>query len=98
MQVPPPLHAALKAATGSEVGPVRVVLATLVQSTWNFQYVSALVPNSMRVPAAPAGGAVAPPKSAARSPPNAVPCVKHCCDAAAPVIILARSRAQNFGP
>ena len=39
MQVPP-LHASVKAAVASAVGPVRVVFAGVTQSTWNFQKAS----------------------------------------------------------
>src|SRR5947208_2704773 len=36
MQVPPPLQAVVKDATGIVVGPDRVEFAGVVQSTWNF--------------------------------------------------------------
>ncbi len=36
MQVPP-LQASVKAVTGIETGPVKVELAGVAQSTWNFQ-------------------------------------------------------------
>ena len=35
MHVPPPLHAGENAATGSVAGPLSVVFAVFVQSTWN---------------------------------------------------------------
>ncbi len=37
MQLPPPEHAAVNAATGMLVGPVKVELAGVAKSTWNFQ-------------------------------------------------------------
>jgi hypothetical protein len=43
MQVPP-LQAGENAATGRLVGPVKVELAGVVKSTWNFQMFSELVP------------------------------------------------------
>ncbi len=45
MQVPPP-QAGVKAAPVIFVGPVRVELAGLVQSTWNFQRLSPSLPTS----------------------------------------------------
>ncbi len=45
MQVPP-LHASVKAATGTSVGPVKVELAGVVQSTWNFHTPRLLVPKA----------------------------------------------------
>ena len=36
----PPLHASVKAAPATWVGPVNVELAGLAQSTWNFQRLS----------------------------------------------------------
>jgi hypothetical protein len=47
IHVPPPLQAAVKGATGMLVGPENVDAAGLVQSTWNFQRFSALVPKFM---------------------------------------------------
>ena len=45
---PPPLHAAVKPATGIAVGaPLNVEFAGVVQSTWNFHSSSWLVPKSM---------------------------------------------------
>ena len=45
MQVPPP-QAGEKAAVVILVGPVKVELAVLAQSTWNFQRFSPLLPTS----------------------------------------------------
>jgi hypothetical protein len=47
MHAPPPLQAAVKAATGMLEGPEKVDAAEFVQSTWNFQRFSALVPKFM---------------------------------------------------
>ena len=45
MQVPPP-QAGEKAAVAIFVGPVRVELAALTQSTWNFHRFRPLLPTS----------------------------------------------------
>jgi hypothetical protein len=37
MHAPPPLHAAVNAATAMFVGPVNVEFAGVAKSTWNFQ-------------------------------------------------------------
>lgn len=44
----PPLHRAVKAATGIAVGPVSVELAGVVKSTWNLKRLRLLVPKNIR--------------------------------------------------
>src|SRR3954453_21052549 len=87
MHVPPPLHAALKAATAIEDGPLSVVLAEFDQSTWKRHRLSELVPKFMNMSGVPAGGspsppgwseAVAPSKSDGRRPPYRLESWKHC--------------------
>src|SRR5260221_5913412 len=91
-------HVGANAATGSVVGPVKVEFAGVVQSTWKRQSRRLFVPNSTIGFGAPAGGGVDPSRSAGRSPPSLVPSVKHCCVAARPASILARSQAHISGP
>ena len=69
MHVPPPEQAALKAATGMLVGPVKVVLAELAKSTWNFHRFSEFAPKFMKKFGEPAGGAVMPSRSDGSKPP-----------------------------
>src|SRR5258708_9867829 len=78
------------------VGPVKLELAGVVQSTWNFQVdkVVAVVPSPTTVSFSPVGGAVVPSTSPARMPPWLASVVKHCCVAAAPVSIAERFIAQ----
>src|SRR5689334_8690506 len=44
MQVPPPPHAGVNAATGIFLGPVNVELAGVMKSTWNFHRFKELLP------------------------------------------------------
>src|SRR5437773_239225 len=93
-QVPPvPPHGSEKAAVARLEGPVSVVLAGVVQSTWKLQYASWLAPE----PSAtmwlgdPAGGWADPSRSDGRRPPKLEPMLKHCCLAACPVSMLVLS-------
>src|SRR5712692_10805554 len=97
MQAPPP-HASVKAATGMLRGPVRVVFAEFAKSTWNFHSLSELEPKLRKNSGEPAGGAVAPSRSAGSTPPKLVLSWKHCCVAAAPASMLVRSKAQSLAP
>ncbi len=92
MQVPP-AQASEYAAVASVVGPVKVELAVVTKSTWNFQYASVLAvePRPTRNSGEPAGGRRAPSRSAGSTPPKAVLVLKHTCVAAWPASILARS-------
>src|SRR3954454_1096085 len=87
----PPAQAGENDATGIIVGPVRAEFAGVAQSTWNFQSSRLLVPKLAMKFGDPAGGAFGPSRSDGRRPPNVVLRVKHCCVAAAPVSIFARS-------
>ena len=87
----PPLHASLKAATGMLFGPVSVVLAGVAQSTWNFQRFSEFVPKFSMKLGAPAGGGVNPSRSEGNTPPKLLLSWKHCCVAALPASMDARS-------
>src|SRR5439155_1200948 len=98
MHVPPPLQAGENAATGIDVGPVMLVFAGVVQSTWNFQSWSAFVPKLSRKFGRPAGGAVVPSTSDGNRLPNVLLRVTHCCVAAWPASIFVRSNAQTSGP
>ena len=91
MHVPPPLHAGENAATGSVVGPVSAELAGFDQSTWKRQSWRLLVAKLTTSSGAPAGGGVGPSRSDGSRPPNDEPSVKHCCVAAWPSSIFARS-------
>src|SRR5260370_2145267 len=90
MQAPPP-QASVKGATGMLMGPVKVVLAEFAKSTWNFHSLSELEPKLRKNSGEPTGGAVAPSRSAGSTPPKLVLSWKHCCVAAAPASMLARS-------
>ena len=79
IQAPPPEQAALKAATAIFVGPVKVVLAELAKSTWNFHKLSELAPKFMKKLGEPAGGSVLPSRSEGSRPPKLVLSWKHCC-------------------
>jgi len=68
MHVPPP-HAAVKAATGTTAGPVKVLLAGVAKSTWNFHRFSAFEPKFTTYSGEPAGGAMDPSRSEASRPP-----------------------------
>ena len=92
MQVPPP-QAWLKALTARLVGPVRVLFAGVVQSTWNLKYARlfAVLERPTSKFGSPAGGCVPP-----SSEPGSTVCsplvypMKHCCVALAPETIAAR--------
>src|SRR3712207_3353970 len=81
----PPLHASLKAATASVLGPVIVELAGVVQSVCIFQTRSEFEPKLTKYSGAPAGGAVCPSMSAGSTPPKAELNWKHCSVAAAQI-------------
>jgi hypothetical protein len=57
-----------------------------------------VVPRATMGLGAPAGGSLVPSRSPGSKPPNAVDVLKHCCVAAAPVNIFARSKAQTLVP
>ena len=59
----PPLQAGEKDATGIVVGPVSVMFAGVVQSTWNFHSCRLFDPKSSRKFGEPAGGGVDPSRS-----------------------------------
>ncbi len=90
MQVPS-LHASAKTATARSVGPAKVELAGVVQSTWNFHTPSSLGPKAITYSGEPAGGWRAPSRSAGNRPPQVALVLKHCCVAAWPASILVRS-------
>src|SRR6266700_197032 len=69
-QAPPPLHAAVNAATGTLIGPVRVEFDGVVKSTWKRQIFRELVPKFTNTLGAPAGGAVEPSRSDGSNPPK----------------------------
>src|SRR5690242_13481050 len=97
MQVPPP-HAAEKPATEIVVGPVSAVFAVFAQSTWNFQRRRLFVPYESRKFGEPDGGGVDPSRSEGNRLPYDVLSWTHCCVAACPDSILARSYAHTSGP
>src|SRR5262249_39027842 len=96
----PPRQASEKAAVGRTVGPVNVLLAGVVQSTWNFQTASwfAAAPSATTGFGAPAGGRMVPSRSAGRRPQKAGLVLKHCWVADAPVSMRAGSKAQTLAP
>src|SRR5258708_32786947 len=100
MQVPRLLQAWVKSAVGRTTGPVKVEFAGVVQLTWNFHTASSLgfAPRETRVLGAPAGGSRVPSRSAGRRPLKLLLVLKHCCVAARPASMLARSEAQTLGP
>src|SRR5262245_22736844 len=107
-RLPPPLcgthvpdgaQASENDGTVTDAGPVNVVFAGVVKSTWNFQSASVVfVLSATSGLGAPAAGSVRPSKSPGSRPPNWLLVLKHCCVAAAPVSIFARSKAQTFEP
>src|SRR5260221_1445146 len=99
MQVPP-LHASEKLGTVRLAGPVNVLFAGVVQSTWNLKSCSTFVPKPTTKFGSPAWGGVVPSMSAGSRPPKLEREVgpKHCSDAAAPASILARSKTQTPAP
>src|SRR5262249_37258360 len=107
MHVPPPLQAAVNVATLMLVGPVRVELLGVAQSTWNFHRLSAFVPKLSSRFGVPAGGSpeppgprveVAPSRSEGSIPPKLELSWKHCWVAAAPLSMLTRSNAHTLAP
>src|ERR1035437_9026064 len=99
IQVPPPEQAALNAATGMFVGPVKVVLAEVAKSTWNFQRLSEFDPKFMKKSGELAGGAVVPSRSDGSRLANEVLSWTHCCVAVgSPARIFVRSRAHALAP
>src|SRR5260370_9330250 len=98
MQVPPPLHAAVKAATGIFVGPVKVEFPGIAKSTWNFQRLSEFVPKFRKKFGEPGGGAIDPSRSDGNSPPKDELNWKQTCVAADPLRIAPPSNAQTFDP
>jgi hypothetical protein len=93
-----PPHAGLNAATGMFVGPTNVVLAGVAKSTCSFQRFRLFVSKSTMKFGEPAGGSAVPSRSDGRMPPCWAPTLKHCCVAAAPVSIFARSATQTSPP
>src|SRR5262249_60163234 len=89
----PPLPAWVNAGVVSTVGPVNVLLAGVVQSTWNFQTASwfAAEPSATTGFGEPAVGRREPSRSAGSRPPKAVLVSKHCWVAERPCSIRARS-------
>src|ERR1700674_1701394 len=70
-QYPVALHNGVKAATGINVGPVKVVFAGVVKSTWNLNISRLALPegsSSMKKLGVPAAGGVAPSRSEGNSP------------------------------
>jgi len=63
----PPLHVCVNGATAMVVGPVKVVLAVVVQSVWNFHRPRVLAVVAlgifMKYAGEPAGGGLAPSRS-----------------------------------
>src|SRR5713226_9781240 len=98
MHVPPPLQAVVNAATPMVVGPVKVELAGVAKSTWNFHSRSEFEPKFRKKLGEPAGGAVDPSRSDGNSPPKDELNWKQTCVAAAPLRIAAPSNAQAFEP
>src|SRR5216684_3838263 len=97
MHAPPP-QASLNVATARLVGPVNVELFVFVKSTWNFQRLSEFVPKFRKNSFEPAGGAVAPSRSAGSNPPKLELSWKHTAVAALPARIAALFNAQARPP
>src|SRR5258708_28813412 len=97
MQARPP-QAAVNGATGMLVGPVSVLFAGVVQSTWNFHSLSEFEPKLSMKLGEPAGGAIVPSRSDGSTPPKLELSWKHCCVAAVPLSIALRSKAQSLAP
>src|SRR5215467_211630 len=98
MQVPPPLQAGEKAATGMVIGPVRVAVPAEKLTLLSCHSSRSLVPKSTKNPCEAAGGGVVPSMSDGRTPPNAVLNWKQICVAGLPASIAVRSKAQSLGP
>ena len=92
IQVPPP-HAWLYEETESEVGPVSELFAGAVQSTWNRKYCSEVdVPSVTMKFGSPDGGSLVPSSEAGSTVCSPLEnAMKHCCVAACPASIFARS-------
>src|SRR5258708_383989 len=100
MQVPPPPQAALKAATGILVGPLKVEFAGVAKSTWNFQRSREveLLSKARKKLGDPAGGAVDPSRSEGSRPPKELLSWKQTCVAGIPARIAALSKAHARPP
>src|SRR5947209_3455547 len=98
IQVPPPLQAAAKAATGMLVGPDSVAVPAVKLTLEIFQRLTELEPKLRKNSGEPAGGGVAPSRSAGSTPPKLLLNWKQICVAAVPAIIEARSKAHNLEP
>src|SRR5260370_2784905 len=98
IQAPPPEHAAVNAATGMVVGPVKVELAGVVKSTWNFHRLSTFEPKFREKYCSPAAGAIVPSRSYGNRLPTLELCWKQTWVAAAPARIAALSNAHARAP
>src|SRR5262249_33051666 len=98
IQVPPPLQAPVKAATGMVMGPVSVAVPAGKVAFWGWHRVTALGPKVTEDPTGGAVGGVVPSMSDGRTPPNAVLNWKQIWVAGLPASMLVRSKAQSLGP
>ena len=85
------MHAAVNAATGMFVGPVRVEFAGVLKSTWNFHRFNEFVSKFRKKFGDPAGGSVDPSRSDGNRPPKDEVKWKHTCVAADPARMAAPS-------
>src|SRR5215468_7752611 len=94
----PPLQAAAKAATGMFVGPDSVAVPAVKLTLDIFHKLTEFEPKLRKNSGEPAGGGVAPSKSAGSTPPKLLVSWKQIWVAAVPAIIEARSSAHSLEP
>src|SRR5262245_27140230 len=97
MQVPPP-QAAANAATGMFVGPESVAVPAVKLTLEIFHRLREFEPKLRKNSGDPAGGGVAPSRSAGSTPPKLLLNWKQIWVAAVPAIIEARSSAHSLEP
>src|SRR5262249_31420503 len=98
IQVPPPLQAPVKAATGMVMGPVSVAVPAVKVTFVSCPRSTAVGSESTKKPREDASGGGGPSMSDGRTPPNAVLNWKQIWVAGLPASMLVRSKAQSLGP
>jgi hypothetical protein len=94
----PPLQSGVKLATAKVVGPVKVELAGVMKSTWNFHKLSEFVPKFMKNAGSPLVGRMVPSMSDGNRLATLLLCWKQSMVAVFPASIALRFAAQASAP